>query len=330
MRKKIVFRADGNSEVGLGHLYRTVSLMEMLKDEYELLLLTRQNSDYQAIFKNFEVDIIPLLPIEEEIVYIANNFKSQDVIFVLDGYEFNDSYQKTIKGSCNKVVYIDDFGKKYKNANLVINHSPVKVGDNFFVEKNTSYALGTKYSILRPLFLKEAKKEVDEPTNKRVLVSFGGADFNNLTQRTLDILEKIEGIERVNVILGSSYPFELQYNSEKVKIYRGLSEAEMLACFQENDRIIVPSSTVLYEAVSCKKYILTGFYIDNQKLIYDGFTAAKSVISVDDFMRISDEEYEKELRRLINYQDKELLENQHKMIDGKSKNRIIELIKKIN
>ena len=39
MKKKILFRADGNSEIGLGHLYRLFSLVEMLKDNFKFIFL---------------------------------------------------------------------------------------------------------------------------------------------------------------------------------------------------------------------------------------------------------------------------------------------------
>lgn len=33
---KIIFRADGNSNIGLGHLFRLFALVEIYKDVYEI------------------------------------------------------------------------------------------------------------------------------------------------------------------------------------------------------------------------------------------------------------------------------------------------------
>ena len=57
--KKIIFRADGNSEVGLGHLSRLFSLVEMLKDKYKCFFLTKSDSFIEIIPKEYNVDIIP-------------------------------------------------------------------------------------------------------------------------------------------------------------------------------------------------------------------------------------------------------------------------------
>ena len=59
MIKKIIFRADGNSTIGLGHLFRSFALVEMFKDKYEYVFLTRQDSLNDIIPNEYSIDIIP-------------------------------------------------------------------------------------------------------------------------------------------------------------------------------------------------------------------------------------------------------------------------------
>ena len=59
MAKKIIFRADGNSQVGLGHLYRIFSLIEIAKRDYDYVLVTKEESTVAIIPNSYDVSLIP-------------------------------------------------------------------------------------------------------------------------------------------------------------------------------------------------------------------------------------------------------------------------------
>ena len=46
IKPKVYIRADGNSEIGLGHVIRSLALAEMLKDEFCCIFVTRFLTDY--------------------------------------------------------------------------------------------------------------------------------------------------------------------------------------------------------------------------------------------------------------------------------------------
>jgi len=72
MIKKILFRADGNYKIGLGHLFRSFALIEMFKDEYECVFLTRQDSLNDIIPKEYRIDIIPKNILKSHIGFLKN------------------------------------------------------------------------------------------------------------------------------------------------------------------------------------------------------------------------------------------------------------------
>ena len=53
--KEILFRADGNSEIGLGHLYRLFSLIEMLKEHFKFTFVSSENSTVNIIPNSYQV-----------------------------------------------------------------------------------------------------------------------------------------------------------------------------------------------------------------------------------------------------------------------------------
>lgn len=93
--KKIVFRADGNKNTGLGHLYRIFALIEMVKEEFDFVFVSKQNSTLKIIPDNYKLKTFPeFFSGEEEIEWLSKNFPSADYKIVADGYQFDANYQK--------------------------------------------------------------------------------------------------------------------------------------------------------------------------------------------------------------------------------------------
>ena len=59
MKNRIICRADGNANTGLGHLYRMFALYEMYKGAYEMVFVTKADSSAQVIPSTYNVKIIP-------------------------------------------------------------------------------------------------------------------------------------------------------------------------------------------------------------------------------------------------------------------------------
>ncbi len=318
----IVFRADGNRQKGLGHLFRTFSLIEMLKDDFRIELATREDSNLSIIPDVYKKALLPTDSIEDELAWIFRRYCSKLTIIVLDGYSFDEEYVKRLKEKGFRVVFVDDFAREHMYADVVVNHSLSVKEEDYEKEDYTKLALGTKYAMLRPMFLEEAKKEVVPLQNKKVFVCFGGSDFADITRRIVRLLLKIEEVEDISVVLGSSYAFDFDISSPKIKVYRSLSEKEMVSLMQQHDRMVVPTSTVLYESLCFKKYILTGYYVDNQAFGYEGVKKSGAVIGVDYFQDTDDVYLLTKLKELVLTSEQSLLECQKQLIDGDSNIRI--------
>ena len=333
MIKKILFRADGNSITGLGHLYRLFSFVEAVKHHFDFVFLTRESSTGAIIPKSYKTIFIPeIIDIEEEPQWIAANFSCKDYLLIADGYQFKTSYQKKIKLFGFNLIYIDDLVQGYQYADIIINHSPNIQADQYKKEVNGKLALGTKYALLRPLFLEEAKNKKIAETITSAFVCFGGADPLNLTLKAVEALLKFENIERIHVVLGGAYNHpEIRDLSKKypakIEIHKNLSEEDLLQVMQNCSFAISPASTILYELCCVKMPILSGFFVENQKNIYNGLAGKNAIIKGGDFSKYDISDFEKKIHWMIN--DKEislLLDNQHDLFDGKSSTRLLGLV----
>ena len=172
-------RADGCSEIGLGHVVRCISLSHMLKNDFTIhfFALEIPNSIKIKITQNaWNVTVI-----EEESDFLKR--LTEDEIVVLDGYQFDSDYQKEIKNRGSKLVCIDDFQDQYFYADLVINHAPGVIKENYDGEPYTKYLLGPNYALLRPEFLESKSPDKQDFSKgvKKLFVCFGGSDVKNLT-----------------------------------------------------------------------------------------------------------------------------------------------------
>ena len=320
--KKILIRVDGNAEIGLGHIFRCISLAQILKPRYtiDFYCLTIPNS----LKYNIEQIGFNCFEINSENEFISKIEKN--TIIVLDGYKFDTNYQKNIKLKGNKLVYIDDFCNMHYFSDLIINHAPGIDLSNYLSETYTDFALGLDFCLLRPSFIEAAQIKTFSKKKKSLLISFGGSDFQNFTFKSLQVIEKLKfSFSSIDIVIGQSYLYidrlnELINNlSMKINLHKALSEKEMCKLFLMNEYALVPSSGVLFEALACGCKPISGFYIDNQVNIFNGFKKMKCIIPVEDF---SESALISGFNQIYDFEYKSF-------IDGLSPKRLIEKFEKL-
>jgi len=332
VNKKIIIRVDGNFKIGLGHIYRGLALAEMLKDEYLIEFVTRfdttisplQNSGFDYIF------IPEAIKFKDESNWFKENYSKRTII-VLDGYDFNQEYQQKIKDLNYKLVYIDDLSKGIQKADIVINHSPGVKPSDYKADQHVKFALGTKYALLRPTFLEAAKEERIIDKIDTALVCFGGSDVYDITLTVTKALLKIKRFEKINIIIGASYPhneiFQLSKENSKIEVYQNLSENDLIKVMQKSNFAIAPASTILYELCCIKMPILSGFYVENQRNIFQGLQEKKVIFSCNDMTKMSENDFENKILECFKKGFHDQLDNQTKLFSGGNKKRLINLIR---
>ena len=336
MTKKVLFRADGNSTTGLGHLYRLFSLVEIVKDTLESVFLTHETSTDSVIPSAYNKKIIPeSIKIEDEPEWLTANFSPKEYIIIADGYQFIASYQKQIKQKGYSLIYIDDLAKEHMFADVVVNHSPYILEKHYKKEPYTTLALGTQYALLRPLFLGQAKINRIIKTIDSSFVCFGGADPFNLTLKAVKAILKIPLFTKIHVVLGEAYThheiFDLENKySNKITTHRNLSEIELIKVMQKCNFAIAPASTILYELCCIKMPVFSGFYVENQELIYKGFLNSKAIYKGENMKSYEVSDFINKIEVVLKehkfiYQ----IKAQKALFDNKIRSRHLNLIKEL-
>lgn len=299
MKKSIIFRADSSPEIGMGHVYRLISLIKYLHIDFDCTLVTNNikilphddllnvNLKLNEINTSFKYCTPDRKKHDQEIDFDIEYILNGDEIVILDGYWFGHKYQKAAKSTGSKVIVIDDFANGFYNADMIINHAPGITARFYNVLPHTKLLLGPDFSILRPTFLQLARMGNVVIKNKQsVFICFGGSDYFNFTDVIVETVVRSEFFKEIHVVVGKEY---LQLNKLKEKygnlifIHYDLNEVNMACLMNICEIAIVPSSSVLYEAIAAGCKIITGYYSKNQKSIYEGFIATNMIVGCQDF-----------------------------------------------
>ena len=204
-RKKIVFNVIGSIEVGMGHIYRALSIAHEITDhevifvcdeKHEIVVEKIASTDYKVTSCK-KSDITDFIISQEPDLVINDILNSQKV----DILKFKD---RDIR-----VVNFEDIGSGSQYTDLTINElyeSPILDGSN--------YLWGNDYFFLRDEFSDAKPHSILESINS-VLITFGGTDQNNLSKHVLELIIPVckdSGI-KIYVVCGPGYSHKVELES---------------------------------------------------------------------------------------------------------------------
>lgn len=248
-RRTIVFRVDGDHDIGLGHIYRALTLANRLIFHHDILFLMDKSREL-GIQKVREYSYpITLFSDETELFAILSEIRPH--IIINDILDTDTKYIQMLRSEGYFVVNFEDMGEGAEDAHIVIN----ALYEKSYPSKNHFY--GYMYECLRDEFYIFPRK-IPESAVNTLLITFGGTDPNDLTRRTLQALEDL-GLKKlmIKVILGKGYrPKEqlFDYISELTKKGFNITIKEniplMAKEMSEADVVITSNGRTIYEVAS--------------------------------------------------------------------------------
>lgn len=237
-QKRIVFNVIGSEIIGLGHIYRSLTLAHEITDHEVIFVCPNQHN--VAIKKlaqtDYPVFTAPSNQINNLIASLQPNLIVNDIL------NTSAHFIKHQKKMGAKVINFEDLGKGGKYADLVINElydTPI------FPEKH--YLWGHHYLFLRDEF-NDANPNKYSKDIKAILIAFGGTDANNLTLIALKSLVSIakKYSFNIHIICGLGYQYlqELQnfcnnIHDLSIFIYHGIG---VVSNVMENIQLAISSN----------------------------------------------------------------------------------------
>jgi UDP-2,4-diacetamido-2,4,6-trideoxy-beta-L-altropyranose hydrolase len=168
--------------------------------------------DARLLSEGMEIVRLPTSPNRaqdaRDVAALACDRKSDWV--VVDGYRFDSEYQRNLKNAGLKLLFVDDLGQcEHYSTDLVLDQN-VHASEKIYANRAsyTRLLLGPRYVMLRNEFQawREWRREIPA-TGRKLLVSMGGSDPDNLTLRLINAFRGIPIPDlEITVVAGGSNP----------------------------------------------------------------------------------------------------------------------------
>lgn len=242
-KKRILIKTDAYNLIGTGHIFRTLSLASKLTNHEVVFLLNEnhqlgidyvKNSNFHCITHNGSNDLLEKI----------KEFKPD--IVVNDILDTSAEYIKALKSLNIFVVNFEDLGEGTQYADIVFD-ALYEHQDNI----GNLYS-GPKYYILRDEFQYHPYKHINEDVSE-ILLTFGGSDPNDLTDKVLETIVESDYDKSITVILGLGYGKKeaIQKKYENNINVRILENVNNMSQYMFNaDLIFTSAGRTMYEVAS--------------------------------------------------------------------------------
>ena len=196
-RKLIVFRVIGSQQIGMGHVYRALSLAHALT-KHRVVFATNKESAItvrRLVGDEYRVEVSAA----EEVV--ANIINLQPNLVVNDILDTEVTEVAPFQSNGIRVVNFEDLGPGARVANVTINElydEPRSPGSNI--------RWGNSYFFMRDEFL-DAKPRQYSNDVRCLLLAFGGTDQHNLSSKILRTVyeECLAWKIQITIVTGPGY-----------------------------------------------------------------------------------------------------------------------------
>jgi CMP-N-acetylneuraminic acid synthetase/spore coat polysaccharide biosynthesis predicted glycosyltransferase SpsG len=238
--KKVLFRADGEEMLGMGHIYRCLSIAYQMTG-HEVLFVS--NRVYQLGVNKIKESNFHLREIDSENELMDVIREYQPDILINDILNTSAEYMDNVCKLVPRVINFEDMGDGAGKADAVIN--ALYSGGKHLNEYN-----GVEYFFLRDEFFLTKPSEYHEQV-RNITVLFGGSDPCNLTGKVLPVLtsiaEKYPEIES-HIITGFGYRYKNDIkNDTEHHIYIHNDVKQVSAYMKNADIAITSQGRTIYE-----------------------------------------------------------------------------------
>lgn len=228
-KKKILFRADASTSLGIGHIMRCLTIAEELKSNgAECAFICReQKGDATELILNhgFYVYVLPPITNTSKNIFFFDEIQdAQDSIIhieewrpdliIVDHYNLSCKWETIIKKRCQILMVIDDLANRCHDCSILVDQGMSRNNKDYdqLVSDQCILLTGQYYSILRQEFGQLRAYSLKRRNNfmiDHLLITMGGSDEPNATGKVLHALTRsaLPKSCLISIIMGSRTPW---------------------------------------------------------------------------------------------------------------------------
>ncbi len=192
------------------------NLSEKIKEEkFEVIILPKSNkANKTKSSKNTKTDYEIWLGEDwkKDATQTINAFNKEKIDWlIIDHYGIDERWERKVRHCVKKIMVIDDLSNRNHDCDLLLDQNLVsnfKMRYRNLVPKYCSKFLGPRYALLQDIYKDMhliAPPRIGSP--KRILVYFGEADNNNLTEMSISAFMKLNNHNiKLDVVISSKNP----------------------------------------------------------------------------------------------------------------------------
>jgi UDP-2,4-diacetamido-2,4,6-trideoxy-beta-L-altropyranose hydrolase len=213
--RTILVRTDASPSIGMGHAMRCLALAEAHHETggRTVFLMSQPTSAFAARASGSGAEVRSLMGAPGSAGDLAQTLAVAEAVgagwVVLDGYQFDADFQAGLAADGTRVLALDDHGHTGRySAEIVLNQN-AGASETLYRDRrpSTRLLLGPRFALLREEFRLWSARPATVPARaRRVVVTFGGSDPDNLSERALAGLARVKGPLEVGLIVGAANP----------------------------------------------------------------------------------------------------------------------------
>jgi len=206
---EISILCNGGKKIGLGHIARTMAIAKELekKENINVTYISDRNEDFKEGINIIKQNGFNFIYCDE---YLYSD------IIIIDKYDVDEHYFKTIRKRSGKIVYIDDLHNlNYYDVDMIINRNIGAENIKYNAKSGCKMLLGARYCILKESFRKSKAITIKEKVEK-ILITFGGSDITNTTPLVIKYLCGLD--YELLVVIGNAFSDENKAEIENIAL----------------------------------------------------------------------------------------------------------------
>lgn len=333
---ELLLRADASSAIGTGHVMRCLALAQAWTERGGGASFTSAECAAPLVERlaseGFALHALDARAgsAEDARATIRLARKRGARWIALDGYHFGAPYQAHLRAAGLRVLLFDDEARAVAyEADLLLNQNLHAAERDYGWRCGSArLLLGSQYALLRREFRRGARPHDDVPARaQRLLVTLGGADPSNVTERVLRALARLRIPDlEVLCLAGAANPHydALARHAAPPRVRVERASTDMPGCMEWADLAVSAAGTTSWELCFMGLPTIALVLADNQQRIAGSLAERGVVLSLGRAEQAGEEQLERAVGELVeNAALRRTLSTQARaLVDGRGAERV--------